>query len=489
MPQHTPMTLDVSMYPHEEDRYYRIVDRYFANDAITAAWRALAERQYAEDPEAAWDYDPRNFWEYVAYITSYRYAEDAWAAVWQTSAWWLSDDEGPDSAAAAYSGGSRENMRAKIALIDRFNLLHWLAPDGEPEMDAILNQSPVTSGRSSLDSWCGDCDSWYDGDRCDNEVYCDHCGSYTHEDLTDHMDYCTEDCDCRGCEDRRFGDPNDDQGWVEDLPAPVPSEAPEGRRRFGIEVEYNSGDRSAVVNNALNRGIPCSQRSYTHETVRYWKLVEDTSVTGGEFVSPIMKGDDESIEQVLEVIRAVKDGGGVTGSNCGMHVHVDVTDFSSTQLKTLAKNLERVQKAMEAFCAESRFNGENSHCTRMNSSSWSAIHNWLNTVDVSYRARTRENRTGSAPLGRYYGFNFNSLLSYGSIEVRMLGHTLNTVKVKAWIRICQAVFVASMRGRTIRRGTDMIDWLIEYGDLDDWSASKYREIVASRDRTDWLVAA
>jgi hypothetical protein len=363
--------------------------------------------------------------------------------------------------------------------------------DYEFAYTSLAARTPIIRPNGLLET-CYECGERYSGDRCTEvEGPCGHCGDYYHGDPEDHLDGCTDygECDCETCMEGRYGDTEDDQGWTADVPE-VPQEAPEGRRRFGIEVEFNgSGIRSNVVREMLHRGVACAERSYTHDVLRYWKLIDDGSVTGGEVVSPIMLGDDASIEEVLETIRSVKVAGGKTGSNCGMHVHIDVTDFNNTQLKTVAVNMQRAQRALEAFCAESRFNGDNSHCERYQTHDWEAIHEWMGRVDVSYRARTRDNREFAAPVGRYHGFNFNSLLTYGSIEIRLLGHTLNTVKVKTWIRVCQALFVASARGRKIRVGTDFIDWLIEYGELDEWSAAKYREVVTTRHRNDWLAAA
>lgn len=433
-----------------------------------------------------------NFWPTVAYEAGVSYAGWAWLlamkAIGQVAL--TATEHGYARQDGTWDTSFYPGMLAESGMME-----YYLTPSADDETGWDIPQSVWTD--SVLASWrifnyCSECDESYPSlESCPNEAYCDHCEEYFHGDEDEHMEGCTEECSCLSCRNRRLGDPEDDQGFNEELPERPPATAPEGRRRFGIEVEYNGGNRAEVVRHALNRGVAIAERGYTHETVQYWKLVDDSSVTGGEVVSPIMVGDDESIEQVLDVLRAVKQAGGRTGSNCGMHVHIDVTDFDRDALRTLAVNLQRTQRALEGFCADSRFNGENSHCEQFELHDWDEIHEWLGDFSDSFSPhRSRDNREESCPVDRYKGLNFNSLLTYGTIEVRLLGHTLNTVKVRAWIRILQSLFVASMRGHKIRRGTDFLDWLAEHGDLDEWAATRYRDVMTSRSRPDdWLKAA
>lgn len=447
------------------DSYYRATIRRYLDRYLNQCFN-----------RNTWTWDsPEHFWNVVASDTGFPNGYWSWV-----SAQYLID---------------RDELAATI-FEDHQDLDNYCrTPEGEVDYSLLSTAgvNDVIRQHFQMNWYCDYCDEHHPGgETCPYEVYCDHCGNTYHGDADEHEDLCREDCECSECRNARYGHPEDDQEGLfpdEQDGQHVPPSAPEGRRRFGIEVEYNSGDRSYVVNEMLQRGIACAQRSYGHETVRYWKLVEDASVTGGEAVSPIMVGDDESIQQVVEVMRAVKAAGGRTGSNCGMHVHIDVTDFTGTQLVRLAKNIRRAQRPMEAFCASSRFNGDNEHCERLEDYEWNEILEWIGNVDPSARARTRENRNSASPVGRYYGHNFNCLLTYGTVEIRLLGHTLNTVKVRAWIRVLQALFVATQRGRTIRSGTDFIPWLQRHGDLDDWAAEKYLAVVEQRSRTDWLKAA
>lgn len=293
-------------------------------------------------------------------------------------------------------------------------------------------------------------------------------------------------CDCFTCHpERRFDDEGDDDDWpgLPDMPEP-----PDGRCRFGIEVEFNSGNRHDIMNLLQRNGMPVLDTGYTHEVVRYWKMTTDASVTGGELVSPIMAGDDASIEQVRQAIRLVKQGGGVTGAGVGMHVHLDVTQFTSAQLKALAKNLRRAEKFFASFVPEHRYNDTN--WTRlMTVHEWDTLDNWLDDVDMRERSRNRENRIRSCPIDRYRAFNFNALLTYGTVECRLLGHTLNTIKVRTWIRVLQAMIEASRQRRAVPTGTDVLSWLCEHGQLEVEHAEQFRSVVTRRNNEQFLLAA
>lgn len=310
--------------------------------------------------------------------------------------------------------------------------------------------------------------------RC-GQMHCDRCFPQGPVDAG---------CTCIQCRPPDYDDQQDYDAF-EGLPV-MPDEA-EGRCRFGIEVEFNrSGPRDytdirePIAQQITRAGIACLTTGYTHELARFWKMTTDGTVTGGECVSPILPGDDDSIEQVREVLRIIKAHGGCTGQNVGMHVHLDVTQFRTRELKALAKNLRRLQNFLAAFVPEHRYNGTNGcGATLMSTSQWDRIENWLNDVNIEFRNRSRENRSGSCPVGRYVAFNFNSLLTYGTVECRLLGHTLNTIKVRTWIRVLQTIVSASRQNQVVPMRADVFAWLTEYG-LEDEHAAHFRAVAESR---------
>lgn len=324
---------------------------------------------------------------------------------------------------------------------------------------------------------CSNC--WPDGYECGcGEAHCDDCFPDGPADW----------CECEDCTPTQTDDQDDEDEW-RGLPAmPV---VPPGRCRIGAEVEFNhrQGEyyRTDIANAIQRAGIACLSQGYTHEIARFWKMTTDCTVTGGECVSPIMSGGDDSIEQIREVIRIIKSLGGTTGRNVGLHVHLDVTPFRTSQLKALAVNLQKGQNFLASFVPEHRYDGSNMHGgTLLDESEWDQIYEWLDDIDPTDYRRTVDNREQSCPIERSVAFNFNAILTYGTVECRLLGHTLNTIKVRTWIRVLQTIIEGS-RLRHHMDG-DILAWLMEHG-LEAEHADHFRSVVTSRGNERHLVTA
>lgn len=346
-----------------------------------------------------------------------------------------------------------------------------LSPDQDHYVQPV---DPTEDGEHSQWCECRECSPCECGDYHCEECYPDGPPDY---------------CDCGNCRVEGYDDMDDDDGYTAIFPS-IPDETP-GRCRFGVELEFNGGDRHYITQEMMRSGIACMDSGYTHEVVRYWKMTTDSSVTGGELVSPIMAGDDDSIEQVREVTRIIKRNGGVTARNVGLHVHLDVTPFRTSQLKALATNLQLVENMLASFVPEHRYSDDspNEYGARLLSDhSWEAIHGWIATVNLDERRRNHDNRVAACPADRYSSFNFNSLMTYGTIEVRLLGHTLNTIKIRTWIRVLQSVIEASRRRRRIPSGVDGLTYLKEVG-LETEYADHFRTVAEGRGNAAHLIIA
>jgi hypothetical protein len=262
-------------------------------------------------------------------------------------------------------------------------------------------------------------------------------------------------------------------------------------RRFGIEIEFNRGSgcwtqQQDIVRTLTTTGINAVVESYNHAVRSHWKMTTDATVTGGEIVSPIMNGTSASIDEVREVLRAVKAHGGSTGSNVGMHVHHDVTDFSHDQMRVLVANLRDAQSALAGYVPAARTNGSNMYgARRISDNGWvslaAAVDNG-SLLPVNLH-RSAGNRNYGCPVSRYSFFNFNSVLTYGTVEFRGLGNTLNPIKVRTWVEVGQAVIEFSRRG-FVFGGTvtaqSMVDELVARVGLNTVAAERFVAEVARR---------
>lgn len=423
--------------------------------------------------------------------------ETAWmrATRWRGHRYWA--DALPDIAAHA---GLISAMAARDALV--YYMGFYYGHEATPETEPML----LRYARQYLD-WPTDWAAWED-----NEASFLYPERWEDEDIPHHQEGCTcrvcvpcgcrephclncfpdgpepGSCNCRQCQPPEMDDQGDNDDWFPpEIPDPIP-----GRCRFGVEVEFNGGDRHSIAVALQRAGIACLDQGYGHDVQRYWKMTTDSSVTGGECVSPILSGSDASIDQARHVLRIVKDNGGSTGRNVGLHVHLDVTPFGTPELKALAHNLRRAQMFFAGFCPQHRYERDDQGFSDgwaklMTDQQWDAVQNWVSEISPIEIRRSRENRAGSCPTERYVAFNFNSLLTYGTIECRLLGHTLNTIKFRTWVRTLQAVMEASRQRKRMPRG-DILTWLGQFG-LEDEHAAHFRDVVTRRGNEQFLLAA
>jgi hypothetical protein len=237
-----------------------------------------------------------------------------------------------------------------------------------------------------------------------------------------------------------------------------PGSRPDGSlvtRRFGIELEFNSGTysgydmRGDIVRTVTGMGISATVEAWNHNTRPHWKMTTDATVTGGEFVSPIMAGDTASLDEVRDIIRVIRDHGGVSTQTVGMHVHHDVTDFTTPAMRVrLVDALEASEHALSRFVLPARINGGIScGASTMRGGEWA-------TVRANVQGITPGTDPGLSqyhgPVDRYRFFNVCApMRKYGTVEFRGLGATLHAGKMRVWVRMGQAIVEAARLGVTI----------------------------------------
>lgn len=227
-------------------------------------------------------------------------------------------------------------------------------------------------------------------------------------------------------------------------------------RRFGIEIEYNAtsyNSRDAIVRDLVAAGIPAQVEGYNHNTRPHWKMTTDATVTGGELVSPIMAGDTASLDEVRDAIRIVKANGGTTAMTVGMHVHHDVTDFTTPQMRVrLVDTLRCAERAMMAYVPANRTNGMISHgAVALTPTDWDRVTAAVRNITPG--ARPGNSNYDDSVVTRAAFFNITApMWKYGTVEFRGLGATLHAGKVRVWVRMGQALIEAARQGIDIIPG-------------------------------------
>ena len=260
---------------------------------------------------------------------------------------------------------------------------------------------------------------------------------------------------------------------------------------FGIEIEFNAGHgaygstvRHDAVTAMQGQGISVVEEHYNHTTRPHWKMTTDATVTGGECVSPIMAGDTASLDEVRDVIRAIKAAGGTTASTVGMHVHHNVTHFTTeASRRHLIRTLANVEGALAAYVLPVRAEGT----TSCGAGLWRSGEAARLEAVAAYEPGATPNITnyGSVTgVDRYRFFNIDTpIRKYGTVEFRGLGGTLHAGKVRVWVRMGQAVIEAARLGMDFAPDTtpdELVTALRDAGLIGRRTGEKFLAEVARR---------
>ena len=191
-------------------------------------------------------------------------------------------------------------------------------------------------------------------------------------------------------------------------------------RKFGIELEGIGMSRAEVANLLNTNGVECSNAGYTHQVMRKWKVVSDSSVYGGfELVSPPLQGE-AGVEEVRKVVRLVNNAGGGVNRNCGIHVHVEMSNATPQHIANVYNRYKTYEMDIDKLMPESRRANNNCMCRSM------VRQPQLNPAQTA-RATTAQRRD------RYYKLNLACFVKYGTIEFRQHSGSFNSSKVCNWI--------------------------------------------------------
>jgi len=245
---------------------------------------------------------------------------------------------------------------------------------------------------------------------------------------------------------------------AERKPLVAPRGRPYGRlilgRGYGVELEYNRRNEDEyyypcspekLAGALKDMGFPVHAEGWISAERREfseWVCSTDSSVSGGECKSPILRGADtiNDVKQVMKVIRSL---GGVIDERCGTHVHHDVNDLDQKELQIFVDNLAASYDAVLTYIPEDRQNNDEM-CAVHSVDEMRSL--WKET------ARGRLHKGGRAYIeDRYRAFNFRSVLSYGSVEFRAHPGTLDARLLEPWVAVGMALVEFARRGHEFGR--------------------------------------
>jgi hypothetical protein len=105
----------------------------------------------------------------------------------------------------------------------------------------------------------------------------------------------------------------------------------ENGRGFGVEIEFDGGDRQAIARDLYDAGLIPQPRQTPYHSARtegMWAFETDCTVDG-EIISPVCFDEPETWAQLQQVCEIVRRHGGRATARTGGHVHVGVGDWGS----------------------------------------------------------------------------------------------------------------------------------------------------------------
>jgi hypothetical protein len=177
-------------------------------------------------------------------------------------------------------------------------------------------------------------------------------------------------------------------------------------RTFGIELEVYLPTSVQVQLGQYHRG------QQIDGLPQGWNAQSDSSITtyapqgfyGVEVVSPVLAGEN-GLEQVVDVVNAITEAGGIVNDHCGFHIHVGALDFNQADIDNLVKEFRCYQNVFLAL------NGEKAN----------------SRTDNRYCKMVLNN--SSVYTDRYFALNIQNWRSLSSskktVELRVMAGTLD----------------------------------------------------------------
>ena len=207
--------------------------------------------------------------------------------------------------------------------------------------------------------------------------------------------------------------------------------------KIGIELEMLNITGNEVLVAMESAGANCSQRIHGYHggpgaNSGVWKMESDSSLTGYtanmttkgclEVISPILEGA-AGVSQLNRLLTGLKRAGATVDQSCGTHISVGLNGKARWEAMSVAKKVEvanRIVRFYQHF--QPVFDGISANCRSARGNGF------IGGLSEMYS-------DGRASTGRYSAINLNQYISYGRIEFRQPGYTLDKANIGRWLKL------------------------------------------------------
>ena len=209
--------------------------------------------------------------------------------------------------------------------------------------------------------------------------------------------------------------------------------------KIGIELEILNVTGNEVLEAMENAGANCTDEIYGYHASHspgpnsgQWKMMRDGSLTGQtcthsgkgniELVSPILTGA-AGVAQINRLLTGLKRTGATVDRSCGTHISVGLNGKARWEAMSVAKKAEvanRIVRFYQHFLPV--FDGISPNCRSAHGN--------------SYVGRLGEVYSdGRASVGRMSAINLAQYITYGRIEFRQPGYTIDKANIGRWLKL------------------------------------------------------
>jgi hypothetical protein len=218
-------------------------------------------------------------------------------------------------------------------------------------------------------------------------------------------------------------------------------------RKFGVEMEMNGRTtenvaltetmiKTAVRSGVAAAGLPASRvrgssAGYFHSDGRTWDVKTDASC-GWEVASPAMVLDaDAECGELRAVTQFLTEMHPRIDRSCGLHVHVEVTDFTWQDLRNLLVLWGRYEPFAFELCPPSR--RVNHYCGPIRKSTWDGrdAGHWTRFEQALMTNTEQVIRNVPQPRG---SLNLAHFWHSQRVEFRLGAGTVNYEKIVRWVQ-------------------------------------------------------
>ena len=197
--------------------------------------------------------------------------------------------------------------------------------------------------------------------------------------------------------------------------------------RFGIEIEVE---------------FPHPEESQKliekHRVIKGWDIDYDGSLDNGAEYRPLNKNklffDEDSLDQIKEILGLIGAHKGYANKDCGLHVHIDMSNFNNKQIVNIVKafvnNQNKIIKKFRPYKSRLDF-----ACQEIPKEVVSEINEKV-IANIKNDNYNYNDKILDYFMSRQYVLNIQSLVRHNTLEFRIFNSSLKIKEITEAIKWC-----------------------------------------------------